>query len=258
MLNLQSLPTPKVAQTHRGIPVFQTRRTLTGLTLPTQDDLPSEDNVPMETEPHRLQMELLIDTLRPWLASHGGGYVSGNMFLYFSAAQLRGKDFLGPDVFVVLGASTHTRNSWVVWQEGKGPDLVIELLSEKTAKHDKGKKKQIYQDQLKVAEYFWFDPWNPSDWAGFELVGNQYRDLTTATQIGLPSQQLGLLLVRWQGVHKGNERIWLRWATLDGTVLPTSEELAEAERLARQQAEQRAAYAEAEVARLTALLAQKS
>jgi Uma2 family endonuclease len=210
-------------------------------------------------------MELLISTLKPWLAKHGGGYVSGNMFLYFSKTRSRRQDVRGPDVFVVLGASTKARDRWAVWEEGKGPEVVIELLSKKTARQDKGKKKRIYQDQLKVAEYFWFDPQKPDDWAGFELVGGKYRELAVDANHRLLSQQLGLTLVRWQGVHEGLDRVWLRWATLDGELLPTKEELANAaeqraaaERLAREAERAARLVAEAEVARLKALLAQKS
>jgi Uma2 family endonuclease len=258
-------PSPTEAQRYRQVPVFQTRLPPAFSPLPTPDDLPSDDNLPMETEPHRIQMELLIQPLKPWLAKHGGGYVSGNMFLYFSKTRSRRQDVRGPDVFVVLGVSRQLRDSWVVWEEGKGPEVVIELISEETAEYDKGERKEIYQDHLKVAEYFWFDPQNPDDWAGFELVGGQYREIATAGQTHLLSKQLGLTLVRWRGVHEGLDRVWLRWATLDGELLPTAEELAKAaeqravaETLARQQAEQRAACAELELARLKALLAQKS
>ncbi len=51
------------------------------------------------------------------------------MFVYFSAAQLKSEDFRGPDFFAVLGVPKAERKSWVVWQEGKAPDVVIELLS---------------------------------------------------------------------------------------------------------------------------------
>jgi len=36
----------------------------------------------METERHRVQMELLINPLRSHLARLGEGYVSGDMFVY--------------------------------------------------------------------------------------------------------------------------------------------------------------------------------
>ena len=111
------------------------------LSLPTQDDLPSDDGVPMETERHKKQMDLLIYPLAPWLDQKG--YVGGNMFVYYSIKQVRYQDFKGPDVFVVLDVPNRERKSWVVWEEGKTPDIVIELLSESTAEYDRNGKKRV-------------------------------------------------------------------------------------------------------------------
>jgi Uma2 family endonuclease len=207
--------------------------------LPTQHNLPSEDNKPMETERHKLQMELLIDSLRPWLDQRPDGYIGGNMFIYYNINQLRHQDFRGADVFVVLDVPKGERKSWVVWEEGKGPDFVIELLSETTAQTDKTEKKRIYEKQLKVEEYFWYDPFNVEDWAGFERRQGQYQRLALDPQGRLVSQQLKLALVRWNGTYKNVEATWLRWETLQGDLLPTPEEIAEqqqqrAERLANQ------------------------
>ena len=47
----------------------------------------------METEQHKLQMELLSNSLKPWLAQQGGGYVGGDMFVYFSPRQLKNEHF---------------------------------------------------------------------------------------------------------------------------------------------------------------------
>jgi Uma2 family endonuclease len=223
---------------------------------PTQDELPCEDGVPMETERHKLQMDLLIYPLKPWLARQPeGGYVHGNMFVHFSLKQARNQDFRGPDVFVVLGVPARERKSWVVWEEGKGPDVVIDLLSAATAAEDKGRKKKVYQDQLKVDEYFWFDPFDPDDWTGFELRRGTYQAIFPDDQDRLISWRLGLALVRWPGVYAGVEATWLRWATLEGDLLPTSEEALAAERQRAEAEAQRAAVAEAEVARLRGLLA---
>ena len=215
---------------------------------PTQDELPCDDGVPMETERHRLQMELLINSLKPWLEQREDGYVGGNMFVYFSLAQVRNQDFKGPDFFAVLGVPKRERKSWVVWEEGKGPDVIIELLSSSTAELDKTYKKQVYQDQLKVSEYFWFDPFNPEDWAGFGLRPGGYEALVPDEQLRLVSQCLGLALVRWHGVHEAVDTTWLRWSTLDGELLPTKQEMLDAERQraeaaiqARRQAEQQVA-----------------
>jgi Uma2 family endonuclease len=207
---------------------------------PTQDELPCDDGVPMETSRHKHQMDLLIYPLRPWLKQHTeDGYVGGNMFLYFSLAQVKNQDFRGPDVFVALGVPYRERKSWVVWEEGKGPDIVIELLSDKTAAIDKGEKKRIYQDQVRVAEYYWFDPFDPDDWAGFDLHAGIYEPIVPDDQGRLISQRLGLALVRWYGVYEDAETTWLRWATLDG-VLPTPQEALGLERQRAETERQRA------------------
>ena len=148
------------------------------------------------------------------------------MFVYFSMQQTRGQDFRGPDMFVVLDVPPRERKSWVVWEEGKGPDVVIELLSESTADQDKISKKLIYQKQLRVLEYFWYDPFNPQDWAGFALHDNAYEPLSLDPQERLVSNVLGLALMRWTGVYKGVGATWLRWTSLDNGLLPTGEELA--------------------------------
>ncbi|MDY7016157.1 MAG: Uma2 family endonuclease, partial [Cyanobacteriota bacterium] len=111
---------------------------------PTQDELPCDDGIPMETQRHRDQLEILTNALVPWLAARDNGYVGGNMFVYFSLEQARNQDFRGPDFFAVLGVPKGERKSWVVWQEGKAPDIVIELLSPSTAQRDKDEKKRIY------------------------------------------------------------------------------------------------------------------
>jgi Putative restriction endonuclease len=147
------------------------------------------------------------------------------MFVYFSLEQVRHRDFRGPDFFAVLGVPKRERKSWVVWQEGKGPDVVIELLSDSTAAQDKGEKKAIYQDRLRVPEYFWFDPFS-GEWAGFTLRCGEYHAIADDTQGRLVSRQLGLALVRWQGIYQDVEARWLRWSTLDGTLLVTPQEVA--------------------------------
>ena len=199
-----------------------------GVTLPpTQAELPYDDGEPMESQRHQLQMELLMDGLRPWLAAREDGFVGGNMFVYYSLAQVRNRDFKGPDFFVALGVPKGERRSWVCWEEDKTPDVVIELLSESTIATDKGAKKLIYQDRMHVPEYFWYDPFNPSDWQGFQLQGGTYRTIAADDQGRRASEILGLSLVPIAGSYKGVEATWLRWARADGTLLPTAEERAE-------------------------------
>lgn len=196
--------------------------------LPTEDDLPYSDGIPMESQRHVLQMTLLIQTLTYHWRERQDFFAGGNMFVYFSQDRVRSADFRGLDVFVALDVPRRERKSWVVWQEGKGPDVVIELLSESTAELDRTEKKRVYQDELRVPEYFWFDP-ETGELAGFALREGLYEALAPDAQGRLASRRLGLQLGRWTGAYEGVEAEWLRWLSPDGTLLPTPEEVAEQE-----------------------------
>ncbi|MBW4445084.1 MAG: Uma2 family endonuclease [Plectolyngbya sp. WJT66-NPBG17] len=237
---------------------------LQDLAFITEDDLPSDDDEKMETGRHKMQMDLLIETLRPWLDTRpDGGFTGGNMFVYYSPNQVKNQDFKGPDFFAAVGVSNRERKSWVCGQEGKPPDVVIELLSESTASFDKKQKKQVYQDRLKVGEYIWFDPWEPSDWAGFRLQSGSFVEIPIDAQGQMPIRALDLVLIQWEGRYAGVDTVWLRWARRDNVLLPTQEELArQAQRRANQaeiqaeQAQLRANQAEIQVRQVIQNLAQ--
>jgi Uma2 family endonuclease len=231
------------------------------ISVPTQNDLPCDDDEKMETSRHKYQMDLLLETIYPWLEKRQDGYAGGNMFVYFSLDQVKKRDYKGPDFFCVLDVPQTERKSWVVWEEGKAPDVVIELLSESTASYDKTDKKLIYQERMRVPEYFWYDPFNPDDWSGFCLIKGVYQPLELDVQNRYISEKLQLALVRWQGVYRGINTVWLRWQTLEGELLPTDKEVSEREKQRadeeKQRADeekQRADEAQSEIARLKQLL----
>jgi Uma2 family endonuclease len=211
---------------------------------PTQAELPDDDCMSMESQRHKLQMDLLIDALIPWLTQREDGYIGGNMFVYFSLAQLNNQDFRGPDFFAVLDVPKGERRSWVVWEEGKAPDIVIELLSQSTAQTDKNGKKLIYQNQLRVPEYFWFDPFNPDDFAGFSLQNGVYQPILPNQENHLLSKVFGFYLILWSGNYQGVDATWLRWADSTGQLLPVPEEIVYQERQRVEQERQRAERAE--------------
>lgn len=131
-----------------------------------------------------------------------------NLTIYFSPNQKKSEEFRGPDFFVVLDTEKKDRKSWVVWQEdGKYPNLIIEMLSDSTAAIDKGLKKQIYQNTFRTPDYFWFDP-NSLELQGFHLVDGQYQEIECTPEGWLWSQQLGLYL--------GVESSKLRFFTPEG------------------------------------------
>lgn len=192
------------------------------------------DEPPWETDLHRLQMTLLIQCLEWFWRSRSDFYTSGNLTIYYSDRQLKSEQFRGPDFFVVLGAERKPRTSWMVWEEnGKYPNVIVEILSPTTAETDRGLKKQIYQDTFRTPDYFWFDP-STLEFRGFQLSGGQYQDLQPNPQGWLWSQQLELYL----GIHESKLRLF----TAEGELIPTPEEAA-------QQVEERVAEMEARLAR---------
>lgn len=209
---------------------------------PTEDDLPDSDGIPLDNERQAVQITLLAQPAKRHFADRDDVYVGANMFVYFSPDQLMTHDFRGPDVFVVTGTVRRERKSWVTWQEGKAPDVVIEILSDSTHRTDRGLKKEIYATRLRAPEYFWYDPFS-GERAGFMLHGSEYVPVEPDTRDRLPSRQLGLTLVRWHGVVENIEAAWLRWATPDGVLIPTADE---AEMIERHSAEAERQRAEAE------------
>lgn len=192
------------------------------------------DEPPLESDLHRQQIDLLIRLLKSWWQDRQDFYISGNLTVYYNLQQLKSRDFRGPDVFVVLGAEKRDRRSWAIWEEdGKYPNVVIELLSSSTAKVDRGSKKILYQDVWRLPEYYWFDP-HTLELAGFRLTDRGYAAIPPNEQGYLASQQLDLQL----GIH-GNQ---LRWFTAVGELIPLPEEIerqrADQERQAKEQAQQ--------------------
>jgi Uma2 family endonuclease len=132
---------------------FITREQLAEL-MPSARGLLS-DEPEMEHSLHALQLLILVSCLtRLWQ-----DLLAWNLTVYYSRDQLKTKDFRGPDLFLVKGVENRPRPSWVVWEEGgKYPDLIIELLSESTAKVDREEKRELYQRIFRTPEYFYFSP----------------------------------------------------------------------------------------------------
>ncbi|CAD0232477.1 Uma2 family endonuclease [Planktothrix agardhii] len=174
--------------------------------------------IEMESTLHYLQLALLVSCL-DWLWKDRTDYFIGaNLTIYFSRQQLRNRDFRGPDFFLVKNTSKHPRKSWVVWEEnGKYPDLVIKLISKSTAEIDKTTKKNVYQNQFRTQEYFWFSP-DDLELTGFKLIGQEYQEIIPNATGLLESEVLGLFL----GIYQEK----LRYFTTEGDLIPTPEEAA--------------------------------
>ena len=197
---------------------------------------PESDGKPMaETDKHRTQMITLIDALEEYFRPDAEIYVTGNILVHYCDEAGEWK-FLSPDVFVAKGIEKKARRSYVIEDEGKAPDMIIELVSPSTKVEDFGNKRIIYAG-WNVQEYFLFDPTGElmsSPLRGFRLSGNEYMPMMGAR---LHSEVLALDLVV--------EQSWLRlYDPKTGKRLLTHEE----SEAARRAAEMRAATAEAKTA----------
>lgn len=222
-------------------------------TLPTMYDLPSEDpNEPgLPDEYHYLQPQLLSATFR--LSGYAADqiFTAGDLNLYYDVRHpLWHKR---PDWFAVVGVprlydQQDLRLSYVMWQEGISPSVVVELLSPGTEDEDLGRtertgesrpptKWQVYEQILRVPYYVVFDRYT-DQLRAFELVAGRYQALDLPEpRIWMPNLDVGLGL--WQGEQRGITRQWLRWYNAEGWI-PTEAEQIEQEQRQRQQAEQRA------------------
>ena len=227
---------------------------------PAAVEYPCSDGQPMaESDVHARCMMYVAAALKRHFqrCAQGDVYVSMNSFLYYEQGNLRA--VVAPDVYVVLGAPGHLRDSYLLWNEPKGPDFVLEATSKSTRREDVGRKREVYA-ALGVTEYFLYDPrdeYLTPPLKGYRLEGGRYRPLPTTTVlpdhgVAMRSEVLGLEF------RDRREEQMLRLRDLaTGRDLLTYEELDqahEAAQSARQAAEAERRAAEARAAELESRL----
>ena len=146
-----------------------------------------------ETDLHRSVMFVAIETLKTYYTGQRV-YVSGNILLYYQPGEMR--RHVSPDVLVVEGLEQRHRENYLLWEEGRAPKVVIEVTSRSTRKEDLKDKRRIYQDEIRVAEYFLFDPrseYRNTSLQGHRLNHGRYEPILPVSG-RLPSLELGLHL----------------------------------------------------------------
>ena len=226
-------------------------------------NLVTEDDEPVDNLFSAKQQRLLVEPLysswvplpaeeesaptpRPFLAD-------ANVGVFFSVYQQP----LVPDMFLSLDIemgkdwNADETRSYLVWELGKVPEAVVEIVSNQEG-NELGSKLKRYAE-WGVTYYVVFDPFHELG----ETVLCVYelgfgKRLRPRKDFILPT--LGLSLSLWEGTYEGVTDTWLRWCDQDGQLILTGKEgRAQAEAYAMQ-AVQRADSAEAEVAQLRAEL----
>jgi Uma2 family endonuclease len=213
--------------------------------LPNDVVYPCSDGQPMaETDIHATCMMYVTYALKGWLKRRARTdvYVASNNFLYFERGNPRA--VVSPDVYVVMGVPAHLRDTYLLWNEPKGPDFVLEVTSASTRREDRRRKRDVYA-ALGVSEYFMYDPraeYLTPPLQGFRLRDGEYRALPGVTAlsnrgVSVASEVLGLEL------RDDRDARMVRLRDLEtGEDLPTYEE---AERAREEEASARQQESEA-------------
>ena len=201
---------------------------------PNLDHLVMEDGKPVDN----IFAEKLLRLLSEALYSSWAGPGEGRPFAVFANVGLFSdpkKPPLSPDVMlstdVEVGAdlSRRANRSYLIWEFGKPPDVVIEVISDRRG-GEEGLKMRQYA-RLAIPYYVIFDPENR---LGNGVLRSFFLDLHQGAYQPLPANwfprvQLGVTL--WEGAYEGHATRWLRWCNEQGQVIPTGRERAEQERL---------------------------
>lgn len=232
-------------------------------------DLPSEDpeEPGLPDEFHDLQAQFLSLTFCPPHYPASQVFSASDMNLYYDVRHAQW--YKRPDWFGVVGVprlydEVDMRLSYVVWQEGINPLVVVELLSPGTEKEDLGeidqeklplesgevagngqaiqiqreekppRKWEVYEQILRIPYYVVFSRYT-NQLLVFKQEGAHYQELELEEpRVWMPELELGLGL--WRGEYQGIERLWLRWYDTKGNWILTE---AEQERQQAQQERQR-------------------
>jgi Uma2 family endonuclease len=214
-------------------------------TLPTMYDLPSDnpEEPGLPDDFHFLQPLLLYLTFQPTNWNPQLVYSAADLNLYYDVQHPLW--YKRPDWFGVVGVEKlykgeDLRLSYVTWQERANPFVVVELLSPGTEDEDLGisetiadqppRKWEVYERILRIPYYIVFSRYT-NEMKAFELVGDRYQ-LINLIDRRVPMPELGLSLGIWTGAFRDIHRLWLRWFTLEGELIPepTEEALAATER----------------------------
>ncbi len=217
------------------------------------DHLVTEDDEPVDNFITEKQERLLTEPLySSWKREEDKPFLVAANVGVFNSVNLPP---VVPDVFLSLdvAVSPNFRKekkhiTYFVWEFGKVPDLVIEIVSNKVGGEDSTKVTRYAQ--MGVPYYVVFDPLKKLSNNILSFYALQFRRYIPFNQNFFPEIGLGLCL--WEGTFEQVSNTWLRWTDEKGILIPSGIECAEAE---KQRAEAEKQRAEAEKLRADRLAA---
>ena len=172
---------------------------------------PESDGEPMaETGRHVRMLLDMIETIDWHFRDTPDVHVCGNMFLYYEEGNPR--KVISPDVFMVRGVPKKDLRTYKTWEQQPYLDFVLELASPSTFTRDFAEKKDIYEQILRVKEYYIYDPYHEihPPFIGYRLVDGSYAEIEFVDG-RLPAETLGLELGERDGVLRLYDPVKRTW-----------------------------------------------
>ena len=221
---------------------------------PDVSQLVTEDDTPVDNIFAEKQQRLLTEPLyssggdpsarRPFVAMANVGLFNSIHDPPYVPDML-----LSMDVIVPADVWEKSHRSYFVWEYGKRPEVVVEVVSNREGGEES--EKLLGYAQIGIPYYVIFDPeqWLSNEvLRAFELRGIVYQRLTEPIWF----HDVGLGLRLWRGAFEGLELNWLRWVDADDQPIPTGGERADRERFRAEQERDRAERLAAQLRRLGA------
>jgi len=201
----------------------------------------TEDDTPVDNIYSEKQQRLLTQSLYDSWSGPGGGrsfIALANVGLFYGINQppLVPDVLLSLDVELPVDIWEKRHRSYMIWEYGKPPEVVIELVSNKIG-GEADVKLRTYA-RMGIAYYVIYDPTKQLSDQVLRVYALHPGNAAALQDMWLPGVELGLLL--WQGKFEDHEDTWLRWRDRDGQMLLTEAERAEQERQRAEQERQRA------------------
>lgn len=161
-----------------------------------------------------------------------------------------------PDVMVSLDVTVpqewweHHNRSYMIWEMGKAPEIVIEIVSNKRGgEEDKFRRYAL----AGVPYYAIYDPLlklGRRPLRVYALHAGRYVEVMESSYL----EELGLGLTLWKDTFEGLSATWLRWCDKDGKLIESGAEKAEREHERAEQERERAEQERERADRLAARL----
>ena len=198
--------------------------------MPDIENLVTEDDEPVDNMPSEKQQRLLTEPLYSSWDGPGAGrrfLAAANVGVFHQARNpaIVPDMFLSLDVQVAENWWDKAHRSYFVWEFGKPPDLVVEVVSNRKGNEDSDKMAKYAR--MRVGYYVIHDPLRqvmPDVLTVYRLNDLVYERQAEAR---FPALKLGLTL--WDGLFEDVPNTWLRWTDEHGVLIPTGKERADRE-----------------------------